>query len=295
MSQNIPLPSDITDPIALADWLEMLALTSPDGNASHGDLQRVLNRLGTSNTDVISTACMNELHSRVSSTDPSYPFTFSGTLLRTKGDWREFTPYVFCLLLSFFDEKKRKVKGLRHEVMFEQLSCTAARKYIGGEALRFGSPRQDPVPSGFRDALVHLCGLIGEWAPPSSGRFKKQDGGLDLVAWRHFPDRLIGKLILFGHCASGNNWDSKVNELQPDNFCSQWLGGAKSPIVKTFFIPFRLRQEVFGDRAIAAKLFFDRCRIAHWADNKEFKTITKGANERWCKQLLKSSSRRKSD
>ena len=40
----IPLPCDPSDAVLLADWLEILALLSPDGNASSGDLSRVLKR-----------------------------------------------------------------------------------------------------------------------------------------------------------------------------------------------------------------------------------------------------------
>ena len=109
---------------------------------------------------------------------------------------------------------------------------------------------------------------------------------MDLVAWKHFPDLRSGKLVLFGHCASGRDWDDKINELQPNDFCSKWLGGDRSPIIKAFFIPHRLVPDVFDDRAISAKLFFDRCRIAHWATNDEFRTVTGGRSEKWCRKLL---------
>ncbi len=286
MSHSIPMPSDITNPIVLADWLELIALTAADGNASHGDLQRVLNRLSVDNLDTLCTDSMRELNRRVIAAGDNYPFTFSGTLLKMKNDWQSYTPYVFCLLLSYCDEKQKKIKGLLHEVMFEQLSCIAAKRYIGGDVLRFGHPR-DTLPSGFLDALTKVCGAVGEWSYPRSGKsLRKKDGGLDLVAWKHFPDRQIGKLILFGHCASGDNWDDKINELQPNDFCSRWLSGDKSPIVKTFFIPHRLTPEVFEDRAISAKLFFDRCRIAYWAPNDDFRQITTGYSVRWCENLL---------
>ena len=287
MRGGIPLPSDTTDPIILADWLELLALTVADGNSSQGDLQRALNRLD--DADNVNTVCdnsMRELSQRVEATGNSYPFTFSGTLLRLKGDWRLFTPYVFCLLLSYCDDNEKKIRGLRHEVMFEHLSCLAAKHYIGGDVLRFGFPR-DSLPSGFLDALTQVCGTVGEWSCPRVARtLRKKDGDLDLVAWKRFPDRQIGKLILFGHCASGENWDEKINELQPSDFCTRWLGGDRSPIVKSFFIPRRLSPELFEDRAISAKLFFDRCRIAYWVSNDDFGKLTGQASVEWCERLL---------
>lgn len=287
---KVSLPSDLSDPIVLADWLEVLALTSNDGNSSHGDLERELNRLGVDDKDGLCRDAMSELNLRVSSAVDSYPFTFSGTLLQIKQDWRSFIPYVFCLLLSYCDDNKKKVRGIKHTVIFEQLSCLAAKNYIGGEVLRFGSPRKE-LPSSFRKALSTVCEKVEEWSSSSTAStIHKKDGGLDLVAWKRFPDRRIGKLILFGHCASGQDWDGKINELQPSDFCSEWLAGEKSPIVKTFFVPHRLPDEIWAHRAISAKLFFDRCRIAYWVKNDEFCEGTGQETLTWCETVLERLS-----
>ena len=285
MPSSLPLPSEVSDPIILADWLEILALTTDDGNASHGDLHRVLNRLGVDGFDTICTDCMTELHRRVAATRENYPFIFSGTLLRTRGDWRYYTPYIFCLLLSYCDEGTKRIKGLKHETMFEELACLAARNYIGGEVVRFGAPRKE-LPSGFLDALTIVCGKVNEWTPVTGKTLSRKDGGLDLVAWKQFPDEQIGKIILFGHCASGADWNDKINELQPNDFCTLWLGGDRSPIVKSFFIPHRLSPEVFADRAVSAKLFFDRCRIAHWVPSGEFVARAGESCVQWSQQVL---------
>ncbi len=286
MSNGIVLPSDLTDPIMLADWLELIALSSADGNSSHGDLERVLNRLGVEDKDSLCRDTVSELSRRGSATGDNYPFSFSGTLLALKGNWREYIPYVFCLLLSSADEKMKKTKGIKHEVIFENLSCLAARNYIGGDVVRFGAPRKD-LPSSFREALSKLCEKVGEWSHSRTAKtLHAQDDGLDLVAWKRFPDHRMGKLILFGHCASGHNWQDKINELQPSDFCSKWLGGDKSPIVKTFFIPHLLSRDVWDNRAISAKLFFDRCRIAHSVKSDEFCAYTNNESLKWCEKVL---------
>ena len=285
MPHSLPLPSDTSDPLVWADWLELLALTAPDGNSSHGDLNQVLGMLGAENLDSISIDTMNEINRRVVACGASYPFSFSGALLSLKGDWRDYTPYVFCLLLSYCEDEKKKVKGVKHAVLFEQLSCVAAQHYLGGNVLRFGAPRTE-LPAGFAEALRVVSAAVKEWTPTSEKTLRRKDGGLDLVAWKQFPDQQIGKLILFGHCASGNDWDTKINELLPNEFCSAWLGGDKSPIVKTFFIPHRLPPDIFSFHAISAKLFFDRCRIAFSVPNDEFRRITNDASVDWCESLL---------
>lgn len=289
MAGNVQFPSDTTSPIILADWLELVALTADDGNASHGDLQRELNRLASENMDTVCTETMSELNRRVIAAGTNYPFTFSGTLLKSKGDWRAFTPYVFCLLLSYCDDKLKKIKGIKHEVLFEHLSCLAAKRYLDGDVVRFGFPR-DTLPRGFLDALTKVCGLVGEWTCAEVGRTMRcKDGALDLIAWKHFPDRQVGKLILFGHCASGGDWDDKITELQPPDFCQAWLNNERSPIVKSFFIPHRLSPEVFESRAVSAKLFFDRCRIAFWVPTADFDRATSQVAAKWCEKLLEKA------
>jgi len=281
----LSLPSDVTDPLSLADWLEILALKSADRNSSHGDLYQALKRLDPENVDEICRETMMEVGERARAAGDGYPFDFSGSLLRLKGKWEDHLPYIFCLFLSYCEDKKKKVPGLKHEQMFEQLSCVAVRSYLGGEVLHFGFPRVAP-PKGFAGALRNVCGQVSEWNPTSNGTAKIKDGGLDLVAWKCFPDRKIGKLVLFGHCASGRDWPDKINELDPEDFCNTWLSGQKSPVVKTFFIPYRLPAEDFDRRAISAKLFFDRCRIALWASSADFQIKTKAGSVSWCRKMM---------
>src|SRR3989338_6119923 len=186
MANNLSLPSDLTNQINLADWLEVLALISPDSNASHGDLERELTRAGVDNSESICNSTLGELGQRVIASGNNYPFSFSGSLLRLKNDWQSFTPYVFCLLLSYCEDAKKKVNILNHEIMFENLSCLAVKKYIDGEVLRFGSPREnDPLPSGFMAALTMVCGKVGEWScSPDARTLRQKDGKLDLIAWK---------------------------------------------------------------------------------------------------------------
>lgn len=285
MAAGIPLPSMYENPIKLADWLELTALTAPDGNASSGDLERGLNRLSAGDVESICTACMTELQCRADAAQNGYPFKFTGTLLKIKGEWQDYTPYVFCLLLSHSVQGIKRISRFMPAMMFEELSGIAVSNYIRGEFLRFGSPRTD-LPKPFRDALVEVSGKVKEWNPACHKALGRKDGGLDIVAWKHFADEKTGKLIIFGQCASGADWEAKVPELQPTAFCSAWLGGIKSPIVKTFFIPHRLSNEMFEYHVFYAKLFFDRCRIAQWAPNGAFLERTSGNSVSWCKLML---------
>ena len=49
---------------------------------------------------------------------------------------------------------------------------------------------------------------------------KAKDAKLDLVAWVPFGDERRNQVSVFGQCAAGKNWHSKLNELQPLDFCN---------------------------------------------------------------------------
>jgi hypothetical protein len=288
----LPLPFPETDELGLADWLEVLTLSARDGNASSGDLERALQRSGAldnSDRNAIEEKCLqvfNELEKRAASAGDSYPFTLKWPVVEQRNSPEDHPAYIFCLCLSYNRWIKARSPKFDPRRMFEDLSYMAAKNYLGGEAVRFAHPRTT-LPSSFKDAVHALCTLIGEgggWNKRSS--LSSKDSAIDVIAWRHFPDRLPGKVILFGQCASGINWHEKVNDLQPQNFAGEWMVSAPvSPLLRSFFIPYRVDAERWDRVNRSAGILFDRCRIAYW--------IHKGAQlenhlnyTRWCKLVI---------
>lgn len=271
----LPLPDAPTDRIRLADWLELCALGSPDGNASAGDLESALKRgalLDEDGPEAIQQKLMEvfeELEERVNAAQSAYPFTVSAPMISLRLDWREYPAYVFCLCLSYFGYKHKKGSKDHPRRWFEHISRDAAQHYLGGSALRFGSPRlQAELPKSFRSAIAHVCSRLKEGEGYRSGGLPdRKDDDLDIVAWKPFPDELPGKLILFGNCASERDWEgSKKTQLSPEPFCSDWMiDPPKCQIIKSLFIPHRVERQRFVPLLKRAGIIFDRCRIAHWA------------------------------
>lgn len=270
------LPHPVTNNLRLADWLELLALISKDGNSSTGDLERLLKRSAlyeTAEDETIERTCLAvaaELEDRAKAAQDGYPFLMSTGVLKRKSKARDYPAYVFCLCLSFWKWTQPKGAVLFPRRMFEGLSSAAAAGYIGGEAVRFASPRSG-LPRGFVDAIDVICKQTGE----GQGFFKQGTGGskddtLDVIAWKHFPDGRLGKLLLFGQCASGASIDNKRAELQPDDFCKQWM--IRTPTataMKAFFVPHRLEDSDWERTTRKAGIVFDRCRLARWAHGRE--------------------------
>ncbi len=268
----LSLPDSPTDKIRLADWLEIYALLSPDGNSSRGDLESALRTSGLFARDeseaieIKALDVFSELEDRTKAAKDAYPFKIEGSLLR-KLDWRTHPAYVFCLCLSYFGCREKKGSKAFPRRWFEHLSRDAAQHYLGGKALRFGSPRlKTELPVRFNEAINYICKKLNEGAGYKAGGLSdRKDDALDIIAWRHFPDELPGKLILFGNCASEKNWEgSKKTELTPEPFCSDWMiDPPKCKIIKSLFIPHRVEYKRFLSHLKRAGIIFDRCRISY--------------------------------
>lgn len=270
------LPMPATDDLKLTDWLELYALISPDGNASYVDLERTLRRegvFGPENDEDIERLILDvalELDRRALGADRAYPFEFSERGLQLRGDLEQFVPYVFCLCLSASISNSLLNRRPYPRRMFEHLSCAAAKNFIGGEVVRFASPRQaTELPPEFDLAVNALCNRIREGIGfREKDTSASKDDAIDVVAWRDFPDRAEGKLLLIGNCASGNNWNAKLDELQFQLFCENWM--VEIPVsahigIRAFFVPCRICSKDWQKVSRRAGMIFDRCRIAYWA------------------------------
>jgi hypothetical protein len=270
----LALPDSPTDPVKLADWLELWALKSPEGNSSRGDLERALRPAALADLptdDAIekkTVSVLAELRDREKAAGMGYPFEIRGELLSTKPNWEEYPSYVFCLCLSYFGCKEKKGSKSFPRRWFEHLSRDALQQYIGGRAVRFGSPRvKKELPQRFNDAVIYICKTIKEGGDFQAGGLpNRQDDAVDIIAWKQFPDELPGKLILFGNCATERDWEgSKRTELQPEAFCQDWMTHPpRCKIIKTLFIPHRIDRDRLLPNLGRAGIIFDRCRISYW-------------------------------
>jgi hypothetical protein len=245
---------------------------SADRNSSLGDLERLLKKAailqaGDGSLEEKLPEVAFELQTRFQAAAQAYPFNFDGARLELKGKVAQYVPYIFCLFLSVFRWENKKGAKAFPARMFEHLSSFAARNFLQGEAVRFAAPREHGLSSNFREAVNDLCQRIGEGQGITSQKHKAgQDDTLDVVAWRDFPDKRPGKLLLFGQCAAGKNWKGKISDLQPTDFCHLWmLETPPSTLLKALFIPHQIDLDEWRLRSVRAKLIFDRCRIAYWS------------------------------
>ena len=268
-----------SDPVeSHADWLEYQALLQPGQLTSWISHQRDLLIGGTTDEagsvdraaeaierlmeDVV--AELSDRQSHCGGKD-YYPFMLESGGISFKSVTQG-PSYVFQLVLTLLGERAGVERGER---LFEDLCAEALYYYIGGDRgadrTAFGFPRR-VLPPGFRDAVSALCGRMGEGqsaqddAPETSDQ---KDAYLDIVAWKDFPDRRPGKLIIFGQCATGQDWKRKYRDLQPSKWCSLWLNRMPTVTpVPAFFVPRRIERSYWRRATSYGGIVFDRCRLA---------------------------------
>jgi len=280
----------------LTDWIEINILLDADKSASAQDLKYSLQRELEVEDDQIDEAAsdqlvgqvFNEIESRQKAAKAGYPFKLAiGSKIKKKSGNGKYLPYIFCLLLSYFGPSNEGIcpdwKTNKMAKKFEELSANAIEAFLRNEIFStsvkvFGYPRKwggKNANPRFVLALDRICRESGEME--SRGRKKAkmaQDGGLDVIAWRRFPDGLRGGIVFAAQCGIGKNWDTKLHAV--DHFFNWFL---MDPIKKLqgIFIPHILSLardediETWLDYTRIAGTLFSRTRIAllakHWKDD----------------------------
>lgn len=314
----IPTISASDDAQKLADWTELAALHSrrplsvndiireirrggtTDALAGEEDLDDDVDE-GSDDSERIAESAFEVIERREQACGGAYPFELSpdgGSVEPTENS--RSAPYSFLLLLSVFGLQSGP-PGSFPERTFEDLCAVAAATYLGGphgpaEGLAFGFPRHYEA-KGFGAALIDLYRRlgVGELKPGLEVEElskSEKDSGIDVIAWRHFPDREPGQLIAFGQCAVGRtDWKEKASALNPGAFCRKWLKvEPPSDPVPMYFIPF---DPTRGEKwrhltADVGGVVFDRQRIAYLL--QDYKADARHAASEWSKHVLSKMS-----
>jgi hypothetical protein len=268
---RVPTPPTAASSIDLAEWLELLALTRPNGTSSEADLQGLL---GGAEDDLAAyegneeekdeelettvQEVFDELDARAAWGGRGYPFEIlkENNVLRLRHGIPRFKclAYLLSLLISFLKRFKEKdVKDVfpaynQLEDLFQICGTIAAAGYIDGSSVSFGFPRLDSSP--FYQKLLSVSTSMGEgrpktgWSPGASP--KPKDAGVDVIAWRECPDRLPGQMYLLGQCATGNTWQTeKTPGVDYKDFHEYyWTNWPHSPLLSATLVPFDLRESV---------------------------------------------------
>lgn len=275
-----PRLSDDTE--TLADWMELEAIRSENGTASLRELAQTLHIAGNAEaldeagdeTDEVNVEprdyidqldrVMDALQWRESACgEETYPYVVNkvGTSVTLRAGWKS-SVYVFQRLLCGYSGESSlatRAGRLYNARLFERLSVESAGRYLGEKAKTFHFAFPRPDKSNFQRALAALVSATGGQPLTRIISRAEKDDGLDVFAWRPFPDNRSNYVCLFGQCAGGANWDSKAP--QPLAFLGKWIGFDTGAVLGSLFMP-RMMAEADFVGLSKVTLVFDRCRIA---------------------------------
>ena len=296
---NFLIPPDLHRSYSVcADWLELLAFVRASGLATDGDVIQPNDILEDRATlppeDAISTiqedrdiidqgienalaAIYDEINTRATTLQSAYPFVveFGKRSLKISVAAKPDDPlianghtvYHACLLMSALRSGliDAKAAGIQTDPvignLFQICATVAAAGYVGGDAYWFGHPRPDQTPllDAVKTLASHLQAVSSPYRPPGETKFAK-DGGIDVVAWRDHRDGRPAKLILYGQCASGLNWESKPVQQKVHRLDSYYIRPPSKNWLPALLVPF----PIYMDKENSNELRTEEARISHY-------------------------------
>ncbi|MGD0540471.1 MAG: hypothetical protein ABSB33_03025 [Tepidisphaeraceae bacterium] len=211
----------------------------------------------------------------------SYPFDLDRSTLRYRGSAT--LVYEFCLATAC---APRITEGnfVRLPRNFERIVAIIVGLYLGTDAVhRIGDPTDDDDPPGhprtFVDRMKYLRDRSAEnaeeWLVEPEFGFDAEgknakDMGLDIVVWKDFPDRRVGRATMIGQCACGKNditSDAKMRENLPERYATSLRRMTWSPPFRFYAVPFHLPNDArFKKMHSTGGLALDRARLSMIAE-----------------------------
>lgn len=261
-----------------------IALNVEEGSSGYGDVEAKIAPLGSSSAeknekgDIIVSDVLRQFAFRLGAFGRAYPFKYNDGILELKNTISApHSLYIFLLISS--NLAAFKSKGLLQTCagLFEEVCADAMRGFLHSSALvkRFGSSSDDRrkyFGTRFNDAIK----VLGKDIRVAMGAYHNEagarggDGGLDVVGSAQFPDADTGHstLVVFGQCATGEDWQSKIYESSADKW-RRWFDFMHPPS-NLIFIPrcYRDSNGTWPDSKSYSAILVDRVRICHLTKNK---------------------------
>lgn len=148
------------------------------------------------------------------------------------------TPYadIYCSLVHLTPGSLARQLSSRAKIgvmgtLFEEIAESALANFWGpgGNAISFAHPSRHGRPREFDQAVRWLAGRIGlevgsGYRPP-----RRQDGGVDVVAWRQFSDRRPGFPLALAQCTIQAETFTKTTDIDLRLWAS-WLAMDSDPL-----------------------------------------------------------------
>lgn len=250
---------------AVADWCEFAALARTP-SFKRGDLKASLSQEGHDDADLIEESVWHELLSRSRLFADRWPLRLVGNRLTRRSPCPvPIALYRFlCLLgLGAVDAVDRTT--------FEVLVAELLTAFTDQAGLHVGAPASEGMDPSFRErvkAYIAQSGLLTTEVKAAPLPADK-DLGVDAISWWPFGDDRGASLHFLAQCATGGDWEEKLNDIDLEVWKDHIHWGV--PPVRVFAVPFviSLAEAKWVRTSRRGGLILDRPRlveIATWVD-----------------------------
>jgi len=303
MPYKIPsLPSAKAYKEETADFWEIQAVRNPGNYVSQVEISKIIaNELDEINHEGIESEgdllddslddVFIEMQNRIKFTNDDYPFSFKIYSIKfSEEESLKRNVYLFLLLSTRLNMNTQKLQNnIDGTLLFEKLCANVAFNFFGDNSISYVFGTADP--GNFETKVRKMIKNIGEgetFKNPNKNSPTKKDDSVDIVVWKEFSDKRIGKLIGFGQCKTGTSWKNEIHRLKPNEFCNNWfhLQPILNPI-PIIFICDTLNEDLNFYTSQKGFLVFNRFRILEFVDNNLKKEVLEELNQ-WIKGALKT-------
>lgn len=245
----------------IADWVEttLLARRRPIGRTT---LVRCAEHDCSLSEDALASG-IQVMRYRARTLGGDYPFEVSDIAVQLR-DTASTSVYPVLLLLSPGSPYRQFVATkptTDMAVLFEQITVEATKCLLGSnsDALRFGWPSDEGRPERFSDAIEWLAKRMGVESGTAFRPPKRKDGGVDVVAWRSFPDGRKGFPVTLVQCTLQRDIVPKSRDIDL-RIWAGWLTLEVDPLV-ILAVPGTVESKEDWDEIAVRSLILDRIRI----------------------------------
>ena len=247
----------------VADWIETTLLARGTRQIGMDELQSLAADEIAAGAPQVGLA-LGAMKRRSDLLGDRYPFRIHDVAVRAEPTAATF-PYSALLLLSAESVCRQllfRTTTSEMEVLFERVTekALAALWGHGGRALRFGWPSDFGRPQEFAAAVAWLAGQLG--VEPGTGYRppRRKDGGVDVVAWRPFPDGRAGFPIVLAQCTLQSDLITKASDVEVRVWAS-WLVMDVDPVT-ALVVPQTIPVGVLWDQLTLRCMVLERIRLA---------------------------------
>ncbi|MER9926717.1 hypothetical protein NKJ84_28285 [Mesorhizobium sp. M0048] len=262
------------------DWIEASALFLKK-EVTGSDLIDILTENNIYKSQAFAWELVNDAFSivdvRARLIGEGYPLVATADGVAPKGDWGDYTPYAFCLMLSMAKSHGVWVRDTfgtdftAQGELFERLTAEAVTIAFRGWSVhatgwtRTRTARIKQVVEGVCTQLNEAAGEVLHWTAATA-----KEAGLDLVTYRPFADGNVGVPVYLWQCASGMDWVHK--RKTPDLALWQRIVSWAVTPRKAMAMPFALSDtEMRQHSVIVEGLLLDRHRLLEpGMDNRDW-------------------------